>query len=78
MMTILQSRLAPNERGRVMALWFMAFGGTVPLGNLLFGPVIDHFGARWVLIGGAIWALLLAWWCNIASVDARKNLVSEK
>jgi MFS family permease len=78
MMTILQSRLAPNERGRVMALWFMAFGGTVPLGNLVFGPVIDHFGARWVLIGGAIWALFLAWWCNIESVDARKKLVSEK
>ena len=73
MLTILQSRLAPNERGRVMALWFMAFGGTVPLGNLVFGPVIDHFGARWVLIGGAIWALLLAWWCNIQLVDTRKE-----
>ena len=71
MMTILQSRLAPNERGRVMALWFMAFGGTVPLGNLLFGPVIDAVGARWVLLGGAVWALFLAWWCDIARVDAR-------
>jgi MFS family permease len=56
----------------------MAFGGTVPLGNLVFGPVIDHFGARWVLVGGAIWALFLAWWCNIALVDARSKSVSEK
>jgi len=78
MLTILQSRLAPNERGRVMALWFMAFGGTVPLGNLVFGPVIDQFGARWVLIGGVAWALFLAWWCNIGLIDARKNLGSEK
>jgi MFS family permease len=56
----------------------MAFGGTVPLGNLVFGPVIDHFGARWVLIGGAIWALLLAWWCNIQLVDTRKESASQQ
>lgn len=69
MMTVLQSRLAPNERGRVMALWFMAFGGTVPIGNLVFGPVIDAIGARWVLVGGAAWALFLAWWCNVKSLE---------
>ena len=34
MLTVMQSRLADHERGRVMSLWFMAFGGTVPLGNL--------------------------------------------
>lgn len=69
MMTVLQSRLAPNERGRVMSLWFMAFGGTVPLGNLVFGPVIDAVGARWVLVGGAVWALFLAWWCNVKLLE---------
>ena len=52
-----------------MSLWFMAFGGTVPLGNLLFGPVIDAIGARWVLIGGAAWALFLAWWCNVKLLE---------
>ncbi|MEZ5250664.1 MAG: MFS transporter [Ilumatobacteraceae bacterium] len=46
MMTIVQSRLADHERGRVMSLWFMAFGGTVPLGNLVFGPVMDAVGAN--------------------------------
>ncbi len=69
MSTVLQSRLEDNERGRVMALWFMAFGGTVPLGNLIFAPVIDVIGARWVLFGGALWALFLAWWCDIAKID---------
>mgnify|MGYP001168317843 CR=1 FL=1 len=69
MSTILQSRLEDNERGRVMALWFMAFGGTVPLGNLIFAPVIDAIGARWVLFGGALWAVFLAWWCDIAKID---------
>ncbi len=71
MMTVMQARLADHERGRLMALWFMAFGGTVPLGNLVFSPVIDAIGARWVLVGGALWAGLLAWWCNIARIDHR-------
>jgi predicted MFS family arabinose efflux permease len=70
MNTVLQSRLADHERGRVMALWFMAFGGTVPLGNLLFAPLIDAIGARWVLLGGAAWAMFLAWWCDVARIDA--------
>ena len=74
MMTVMQSRLADHERGRVMSLWFMAFGGTVPLGNLVFGPVIDAVGARVVLLAGAAWALWLAWWCNIEAIDEREHV----
>ena len=74
MLTVMQSRLADHERGRVMSLWFMAFGGTVPLGNLVFGPVIDAVGARWVLLAGAIWAAGLAWWCNIEAIDERQHI----
>jgi MFS family permease len=69
MMTVFQSRVADHERGRVMSLWFMAFGGTIPLGNLIFGPVIDAVGARWVLLVGAVWAAFLAWWCDIARME---------
>jgi MFS family permease len=74
MMTVMQSRLADHERGRVMSLWFMAFGGTVPLGNLVFGPVIDAVGARWVLLGGAVWAAFLGWWCNIEKIDENMHV----
>jgi MFS family permease len=73
MMTVMQSRLADHERGRVMSLWFMAFGGTVPLGNLVFGPVIDAVGARWVLLAGAGWALWLSYWCDIRAIDERSD-----
>ena len=69
MNTVLQSRLADHERGRVMSLWFMAFGGTVPLGNLVFAPLMDAVGARWVLLGGAVWALFLAWYCDLVRID---------
>ena len=44
-----------------MPLWFMVFGGTVPIGNLLFGVVIEWVGARAVLGFGAAFALFLSW-----------------
>ena len=71
LLTVLQGRLELEIRARVLALWFMAFGGTVPLGNLIFGPVMDAIGARPVLLLGAVWALVLAWWCDIVRIDTR-------
>lgn len=69
LMTVLQARLDPTIRARVLALWFMAFGGTIPLGNMAFGPVMDSLGPRPVLFLGAAWALFLSWWCNIKKAD---------
>ena len=43
-----------------MALWIMGFGGTVPVGNLLAGPVIDGTSITLVLLVGAACALGLA------------------
>jgi len=71
MSTVMQGRLAPHERGRTMALWFMSFGGTVPIGNMVFGPLVDQYGTRWLLFLGAAWALVLAWWCNTRAIDER-------
>lgn len=71
MLTVLQSRLDAAVRARVMSLWIMGFGGTVPFGNVIFGPVMDRWGAPLVLFIGAGWALLLAWWCDVARVDRR-------
>lgn len=70
LMTVLQSRLELEVRARVLSLWFMAFGGTVPLGNIIFGPMMDALGdARLVLYLGALWSLFLAWWCNLEAID---------
>jgi len=57
--TLLQERLDNNNRGRVMAIWIMAFGGTVPIGNLVAGPVIDRIGITPVLLFGAAVAAAL-------------------
>ena len=73
LMTVFQSRLEIEIRARVMALWFMAFGGTIPIGNAIFGPVIDAIGPRPVLYIGAAWAVFLSWWCNIEKIDQRTD-----
>ena len=50
MATIFQGRASDEERGRLMSLWFVAFGGTVAIGPLMFGP--DH-GCRRGPLGAA-------------------------
>jgi len=57
--TVLQQRLDNRVRGRVMALWIMAFGGTVAIGGLVAGPVIDATSVTFVLLVGAAVAALL-------------------
>lgn len=73
LLTLVQARIADHERGRVMSLWFMAFGGTVPVGNLIFAPVVDAAGARGVLLLGAVWAAILVGACDMVRLDARSG-----
>ncbi len=65
LITVLQQALEDHQRPAVMALWFMCFGGTVPLGNLAFGPLMDVVGPHWVLAFGALVAVGLGWWCDL-------------
>jgi len=65
MVTVFQQNLQDTERVSVMPLWFMAFGGTVTLGGLAAGPIIDAIGPQWVLLFGAGFALFLSWWSNL-------------
>lgn len=69
LMTVMQSRLEIEIRAHVLALWFMAFGGTIPIGNVIFGPLMDSIGVRPVLYFGAAWSLFLAWYCDIEKID---------
>ncbi len=65
MITVVQQNLTDAERGAVIPLWFMSFGGTIPIGNLIAGPLIDKVGARPVLLVGAGFAIFLAWWTDL-------------
>lgn len=63
--TSLQLNMKDGERASVMPLWFMVFGGTVPIGNLIGGVLFEIIGPRPVLVIGAAWAFFLAWWLDL-------------
>lgn len=67
--TMLQEELDDAVRGRVMALWIMSFGGVVPIGGLIAGPVIDEWGVTVLMLIGAAVALLLSAWGYFFSND---------
>jgi MFS family permease len=56
----LQLGAAPNMRGRVMSLWFVAFQGSTPIGGPIVGWVMAQAGARAGLGLGGITCLLVA------------------
>jgi len=54
----MQLSVAPEVRGRVMALYMTIFMGGTPLGAPIVGWVGEAFGARWTLIGGGAITIL--------------------
>ncbi|HLH64929.1 MAG TPA: MFS transporter [Solirubrobacteraceae bacterium] len=56
----LQLGAAPEMRGRVMSLWFVAFQGSTPIGGPIVGAVIAAAGPRAGLGLGAVTALVAA------------------
>ena len=56
----LQLNAAPEMRGRVMSLWFVAFQGSTPIGGPLVGVTMATIGPRAGLGLGALVALLVA------------------
>jgi MFS family permease len=56
----LQLTAAPGMRGRVMALWFVAFQGSTPIGGPIVGATIALLGPRAGLGLGAVTCLVVA------------------
>lgn len=56
----LQLEAEPHMRGRVMALWSMAFFGTTPIGGPLVGWIGERYGARAAIALGGVAAVLTA------------------
>jgi MFS family permease len=56
----LQLTSRPQMRGRVMALWAVAFLGTTPVGGPLIGWIAQQASPRWALAIGAAAALVAA------------------
>ena len=64
--TTLQLAAAPEMRGRVMALWALAWLGSTPIGGPLVGWIAQELGARWSLVAGGIPTLL----CGLFALPA--------
>ncbi len=72
--TTLQLRADPAMRGRVMALWAVAWLGSTPIGGPIVGATGEYLGARWgLLLGGvaAVTVSVLAW-PRLRSLDRKQ------
>ena len=58
--TTLQLSAAPEMRGRVMALWTVAFMGSTPIGGPIIGTIGEVTSPRWSLAVGSVAAIVAA------------------
>jgi len=64
--TTLQLAAKPEMRGRVMALWALAWMGSTPIGGPIVGWTGQAIGARWALVIGGVAALA----CGVLALPA--------
>jgi MFS family permease len=76
----LQLAASPQMRGRVMALWAVAFLGSTPIGGPIAGYVSEHFGGRAGLVMGGVACLVAAvgGWLVSRRMNARAELRAKK
>ena len=79
--TLIQT-MVPNElRGRVMALYSMAFMGLAPFGALFGGTLAQRFGAPITVAVGGVASVMGAIWFGRAlpelRVEARRLIVAQ-
>ncbi|HET7457537.1 MAG TPA: MFS transporter [Gemmatimonadaceae bacterium] len=60
--TVLQTILPEALRGRVMALYTVAFLGTAPIGSLLAGAIAARVGTPLTILGGGVGCALAGLW----------------
>ncbi len=53
-MTLVQTLVDEDKRGRVMSLVAMAYFGTLPFGSLLSGVLADRIGAQNTILAGGV------------------------
>jgi MFS family permease len=68
--TTLQLAAKPEMRGRVMALWALAWLGSTPVGGPIVGWVGQAIGARWALVIGGVAALA----CGVLALPALNRI----
>jgi MFS family permease len=72
--TTLQLAARPEMRGRVMALWALAWQGSTPIGGPLVGWIAQAADPRWSLIVGGIPTIL----CGLLALPALTRIDKSK
>jgi hypothetical protein len=70
---VLQAHLPEGVRGRVMSLWLMGFGGTIPVGLLVAGPIAEATSITVVLLYGAAVSVVLFLVADLRGARARSQ-----
>ncbi len=75
--TVLQLVASPAMRGRVMALWAVAWLGSTPIGGPIVGWAGQELGARWSLIIGGVPTIIagIAAYPVLARIERRRASV---
>jgi len=80
--TTLQLESEPQMRGRVMALWAVAFLGSTPIGGPIIGWIGQYFSPRWGLATGGFAAILAAalgtWALRKARLEAMAETIEDE
>ena len=54
LITVLQTLAGDEYRGRMMSLWMMLFGISVPISNIVHGQLAEFINMRWLLLFDSI------------------------
>ncbi len=74
----LQLTAAPEMRGRVMSLWFVAFQGSTPIGGPVVGVIMGVLGARAGLGLGAVTCLVVAGFGAVVLAGRRASAEAQR
>jgi MFS family permease len=78
--TALQLASVPAMRGRVMALWALAWLGSTPVGGPIVGWIGQVAGARWSLVVGGLPTVIcgVLTWRALRRIDHKNDLAREQ
>ena len=72
--TLIQTLVPDHLRGRVMALYTMAFLGMAPLGSLISGRIAEHVGVPPTLFGAGLLAITCIVWLRGGLADIAEHV----
>jgi MFS family permease len=71
MSTVVQHRVDDRVRGRVASIWMMSLAGTVPIGGLFAGWLVEATNPTVICLIGALAGVILVWFADLRDPTER-------